>query len=291
MPSPVVSIFASSDYDAQISRGAQLLREGGLVVLPTESAYGTAGLLTHALGRERLAAYRGDNSRPFTLHLANPEDAGQYLGDVGDYGRRLIRKLWPGPVSLVFSVPAEQRAKVAQTLSLAESSLYDADGGITLRCPKHRVFSDVVSQVPGPVALTLAGSSASGPHWSAPALAQELGERVDLIFDAGPTDYSKPSTILKVSSDHYEIVRPGIYDERIIDRLLRTTILFVCSGNTCRSPMAEAIARNLLAKRLGIAEAELDKKGIGVMSAGCFAMPARGRRRKRSRRFGNWERT
>ncbi len=64
-----------------------------------------------------------------------------------------------------------------------------------------------------------------------------------------------------------------MYDQRIIDRLLRTTILFVCSGNTCRSPMAEAIARNLLLKKLNVTEAELEKKGMSVISAGSFAMP------------------
>jgi protein-tyrosine phosphatase len=49
--------------------------------------------------------------------------------------------------------------------------------------------------------------------------------------------------MLKVKANGYDIVRAGVYDERIIERLLRTTILFVCSGNTCRSPMAEALAR------------------------------------------------
>jgi protein-tyrosine phosphatase len=51
-----------------------------------------------------------------------------------------------------------------------------------------------------------------------------------------------------VHDDHYEIIRTGVYDERIIERLLRTTILFVCSGNTCRSPMAEALAKSALAR-------------------------------------------
>ena len=73
-------------------------------------------------------------------------------------------------------------------------------------------------------------------------IARDLEDKVDLILDAGPSRYSKPSTIVRVRDGKYEIVREGIYDERIIERLLRTTILFICSGNTCRSPMAEAIA-------------------------------------------------
>jgi protein-tyrosine phosphatase len=77
-----------------------------------------------------------------------------------------------------------------------------------------------------------------------------------------------------VRDGKYEIVRAGIYDERIIERLLRTTILFICSGNTCRSPMAEAIARHKIAEKLGVSEDDLEKKkGIIVTSAGSFAMP------------------
>jgi protein-tyrosine phosphatase len=76
-----------------------------------------------------------------------------------------------------------------------------------------------------------------------------------------------------VHDERYEIVRSGVYDQRIIERLLRTTILFVCSGNTCRSPMAEAITRQLLARRMGVAEAELENKGVSVLSAGSFALP------------------
>jgi protein-tyrosine phosphatase len=130
-----------------------------------------------------------------------------------------------------------------------------------------------LSEVKGPVVLTMAGANAGGPNVRIDALAKELEGKVDLIFDAGPTPYTKPSTLLKVGTAGYEIVRAGVYDERIIERLLKTTILFVCSGNTCRSPMSEAIARNILAKKLNVPEAELERKGINVVSAGSFAMP------------------
>jgi protein-tyrosine phosphatase len=54
---------------------------------------------------------------------------------------------------------------------------------------------------------------------------------------------------------------------------LRTTILFVCSGNTCRSPMAEAITRHILSEKLRVPEDDLEKKGLQVVSAGAMAMP------------------
>jgi L-threonylcarbamoyladenylate synthase len=123
--------------------------------------------------------------------------------------------------------------------------------------------------VSGPVALTAPG----GGRQRCADLPSEVLSRVDMILDAGETRFSKPSTLLRVKQDSYEIVRAGVYDERIIDRLLKTTILFVCSGNTCRSPMAEAIAREYLAKRLDMKAEELENKGINVTSAGSYAMP------------------
>jgi protein-tyrosine phosphatase len=183
-----------------------------------------------------------------------------------------MKKLWPGPVGLIFEVPAARRAEVAKGLKIAENEIYDGSN-ITLRCPDHFLTRDILADIGGPIAVTMAGQNAGGPNMNTESLAAELGDKVDLVFDAGPTRYSKPSTLLKVAEDHYEIVRVGVYDERIIERLLKTTILFVCSGNTCRSPMAEALARSMIAKRLKISEQELEKKGINVMSAGSVAMP------------------
>ncbi len=281
MPVPIVSIFDVPDLEAAFDRGADLLNGGELVVLPTETVYGAAGRLDLAAARPRLHALRGDaegvadgaGGKPFTIHVAAAADAPQYLGPVSALGERLMRKLWPGPVGLTFDVPADRRAEVAGGLGLAEGSLYDAAGRITLRCPSHPVATELLARVGGPVVLTIAGTGSNGTHFRADALAAELDGRVSLLYDAGPTRFSKPSTLLRVGADKYDVVRAGVYDERIIERLLRTTVLFVCSGNTCRSPMAEAIARGVLARTLNVPAADLERKGINVLSAGTYAMP------------------
>lgn len=273
MGAPIINIFDVGDYDVQIARAQSALRDSGIVVLPTETVYGAAGVLTSEIARKRLSDLRGGaEGKPFTIHLAHSSDAERYLGETSDYARRLMRKLWPGPVGLIFEVPEATRKKIATRLNMEPSQLFDGST-ITLRCPDHIVTSDVVGAIDEPVAMTVAGTQSGGPSWSAAKMSQELGDRVDLIYDVGPTKYSKPSTLLKVGKDSYEIVRTGVYDERIIERLLRTTILFVCSGNTCRSPMAEAIARRILSEKLAIAEPELEKRGVSVLSAGSFAMP------------------
>jgi protein-tyrosine phosphatase len=270
MAVPVISIFDVGDYDAEIARAVGELAKGNIVVLPTETVYGAAALLTHAGGTARLQSLRGTpDNKPFNIHIAHRDQARHYIGEASPFAKRLMRKLWPGPVGLIFEVPEARRREVAAKLKLAESSLYD-NGSITIRCPDHIVATDVLSRVDGPVALTVAVSSSQS---SPAALATQLVGKADLILDAGPSRYSKPSTLLRVKKDSYEIVRAGVYDERIIERLLRTTILFVCSGNTCRSPMAEALAKTALANRLNVSVDELEKRGITVISAGSFAIP------------------
>lgn len=273
----VVSIFDSGDYEGHIHRAVELLRDGSLVVLPTETVYGAAGLLSHPMGKQRLRSVRGaaesaasaqppPPDRPFTVHLAKPQDAGAYLGDVSNLGRRMMRKLWPGPVALVFEVPEARRLEAASVAGVAPGEIY-ATGSITLRCPDHLIVSEVLGRVPGPVAMTALDAPARLPD------ATKLDGQVALMLDAGATRFNKPSTIVKVKADGYQIIRPGIYDERIIERLLTTTLLFVCSGNTCRSAMAEALTRRMLAEKYQVPQDQLEARGISVISAGAYAMP------------------
>jgi protein-tyrosine phosphatase len=269
MPVPLVTIYAAGDYDTEVRRAADVIRSGGIVVLPTETVYGAAAALTSGPARQRLRAkWIASEPRPFVPHLAHRDDARVFVGDeLGETAGRLIRKLWPGPVGLMFDVPEAVRLEVARLFNVEQAELYTTQGQVTLRCPDHTVASDIIGRAGSPVVVT--AITQDGPARAA----QENDGEVDLVIDAGPTRYSRPSTLLKVNPDGYQIVRAGVYDARIIERLLRTTILFVCSGNTCRSPMCEALARQALAQKLGVTEEELEAKGYVVTSAGSFAMP------------------
>jgi protein-tyrosine phosphatase len=270
MQAQIVQIHESADYAQETQRAAEMLSAGKLLVLPTETVYGVAGTLTNSEARAGLGQIRGalGSAKPLTVHIARREDAARFVGEVNQFARRAMRKLWPGPIGLIFDVAESVRQSAAGQLGVEVGELYDGSS-ITLRFPDNPVFEDIVGKVKEPVVLTAAGKTAQ----RAGDVSEEILSQVEMVYDAGPTRFSKPSTLVRIKEDSYEVVREGVYDERIIDRLLRTTILFVCSGNTCRSPMAEAIARRYLADRLQVSPDELEKKGINVMSAGSFALP------------------
>ena len=270
MTAEAVKILQSASYPAEIKRAGEILKQGGIVVLPTETVYGVAARLDKPEALRRLAGLRTQDSKgpvtaqPFTPHLGNAGAAADFVGPMGELAQRMTKKLWPGPVGLQFEVEAGRQKEVAAHFGVAESDLYEG-GLITLRCPEQTVFRDVAAAAGGELVAISAGSGL--PDGGG------IAAQADLILEAGQPRFSKPSTLVRISGQRYKIVRVGVYDDRIIQRLLRTTILFVCSGNTCRSPMAEALARRNLAERLGVGQDELETRGINVMSAGSFAMP------------------
>ena len=105
-----------------------------------------------------------------------------------------------------------------------------------------------------------------------------LSGLIDLVLDAGPTRWRKASTILAFDAlGRYNILREGVYDQRILEQCMRRQILFVCTGNTCRSAMAEGLTRTLMAGSLGCAPDDLAAQGWVVGSAGMLDLAAPGR--------------
>lgn len=95
---------------------------------------------------------------------------------------------------------------------------------------------------------------------------------IPLIVTEEPTE-NAGLTLVRLADRHWSVVKSGMVSEEAIREKLIRQILFVCTGNTCRSPMAEALFKDELAKRLGCTVAELPSKGYRVRSAGTSAAP------------------
>ena len=137
---------------------------------------------------------------------------------------------------------------------------------LALRRPAHDAILDVLEHRGRP--LVLAESGAANAEWLA-----SLGENVSLVLEDGPPRYSKSVTHVRIEGNTWRVSAPGVYSEEELRPLTASLVLFICTGNTCRSPMAEAIFKRILADRLGCPIEELPSRGWWVTSAGLSAFP------------------
>jgi len=128
----------------------------------------------------------------------------------------------------------------------------------------------------GQVSLPVVAPSANLPGRPSPRTAEDvlaaLDGRIDLLIDSGPTRYGTDSTIVRCDEGGWRVVRKGVWDAAQVKRLWERTLLFVCTGNTCRSPIAEGLTKRLLAERLGCEVRQLPARGVEVVSAGAFGL-------------------
>ncbi len=268
----VVKADPNGQCNEAAQRAAELLGAGGLVAFPTETVYGLGARadLPDAVARLQQVKQRAD-SRPFTVHIGLRSAVDRFVPGLTGTGRRLVEKGWPGPLTLVFSVETAAAAPVMADLDPSAAAVMYHEGTIGLRCPDERTAARLLLDAGGPVVAASANRQGRPAPRDAAEVLAELDGTVDLVIDAGPARYAKPSTIVQVNGRGYRVLREGVYDERTVRRLASLNVLLVCTGNTCRSPMAAAVLRKLTAEALGGRPEEIDAHGVRVVSAGASA--------------------
>jgi protein-tyrosine phosphatase len=272
MASPlVIDIRSAEDSRDVVHRAVQALAEGKLVALPTETVYGLAASALDEAAVERLcAAKQRPAGQALTLAIKSADDALDFVPTLSPLGRRLARRCWPGPVtivvehqppeSLIYQLPPGVRQAVAPA------------GSIGLRVPHHQVVLDIMRMMVGPLVLTSANISGGPESLTAEEVLKSLGDRVQLVLNDGRSRLGQASTVVKVGPEGLQVLRQGVVSQQTLKRLSSMLILLVCTGNTCRSPMAEVMCRKMLADKKGCSPGELSENGIVVQSAGISAM-------------------
>ena len=252
------------DFGPAVEAAADALRRGFLVVFPTDTVYGIAGLPDDPSAMTRLFEAK---RRPADLSLpvlaATVEDAWQ-LGVRNRLADALAEAFWPGPLTLV--LPRSPRS--------SPWSLGGSGDTLGVRVPAHPLTLALLERV-GPLATTSANISGLPPLSDPAALASTFGSAVAvyLVEPASAQRLEAPSTVVDLSGKGVRIIRRGAVDE---DRLLAVVrraegpvdrlrpvarILLVCTGNICRSPIAEGTIRHLLAER-GIHDVTVRSAGV-----------------------------
>jgi protein-tyrosine phosphatase len=247
-----LKLHGTPDDAGAIAKVAEVLAAGGVVAVPTDTVYGLACRSAFQASVDRIFALKQRPAgKALPWLIPDPDSVYSFVNEVPRKALRLARRFWPGALTLVLG--AEPRT-------------------VALRLPDHSALRKILRRAGGPVVATSANPSGEEPATTAEEVARSFGGKVDVILDGGPAQLGKESTIVRVAPDETaQVLRDGQLPRADVDEALATAILLVCTGNSCRSPMAEGILIHDLARKLDIPPDDLARYGFSVASAGISA--------------------
>ena len=261
--------LSDCDWNAVVCKTVDVLRAGGAAVVPTETVYGLAVRLNDQQAVNKLIQLKGrDENHPFALAFPDIDSISDICSEMSPLAHRLARRCMPGPVSLVLDVPTDS---IFWKLPPDIQNAVSLQSTVCCRIPDHPLLLTALGELNEPIVLTSANKSGQGEIANVDQIVAELSGGIDLLLDDGPLLSPKPSTIVKITGNDYTILREGALKSDTVKRLAALMILFVCTGNTCRSPMAEYLCEKLLAEHLSCPAETLEQHGIVVLSAGVAA--------------------
>lgn len=183
---------------AAIAAAAQLLREGGVVAIPTETVYGLGAVAMNRAAVRRVFEIKGrPANHPLIVHLGSADELSDWAREVPDAAWQLAERFWPGPLTLVLP----RRPQVPDEVTGGQDS-------VALRVPAQPVTRELIA-LAGPLAAPSANRFGRVSPTTAQHVLAELGGDVDMILDAGPCRVGLESTILSLLKDQPALLRPG----------------------------------------------------------------------------------
>ncbi|HRQ78618.1 MAG TPA: L-threonylcarbamoyladenylate synthase [Gemmatimonadaceae bacterium] len=196
----IVRVDAAAPAQETIARAAAIIRDGGLVAMPTETVYGLAGNALDAASIARIYAAKGRPSHnPLIAHVADAAQAQALAAEWPEMARALAARFWPGPLTLV----VRRKALVPSALTAG----LDTFG---VRVPDHPVALALIRAAGVPLAAPSANRFTEVSPVTAAQVARGLGAAVDLILDAGHTRVGIESSVVDVSGGRPTLLRPGM---------------------------------------------------------------------------------
>lgn len=189
---------------------ARILREGGIVALPTETVYGLGGNALDVQAVARIfAAKQRPEFDPLIVHVPDLSTARKYVTQFPPVAERLAARFWPGPLTLV--LPKQDLIPDLVTSGLPH---------VGLRVPAHPLMQQVLQLAGLPIAAPSANLFGRISPTTAQHVADQLGDRVDYILDGGPCSVGVESTVLQLSDSPPSLLRPGGISLEALEELL-----------------------------------------------------------------------
>jgi len=194
----------------KIRIAADFIKKGGLVAFPTETVY---GLGANALNPKAVLALFEAKKRPLDnppiVHVGNAEDVYRLTKEVPTKAERLMHKFWPGPLTLIFN-----RSEIVPDVTVAGLDT------IAIRMPNHNVALALIRESNCSIAAPSANLAGKPSPTMAEHVLDDLNGKIDAVLDAGPTRIGVESTVLDMTVDPPQILRPGGTPYEVLKKIL-----------------------------------------------------------------------
>lgn len=217
-------IKVARNHPEGLGPAAQVLRDGGLVAFPTETVYGLGAVCTEETALLNIFAVKGrpaDN--PLILHIYHLEQLGQIASSISPAAKKLIKRYWPGPLTLIFS----KRPEVSPVVTAGLHT-------VAVRMPSDPVARELLRLTNIPVAAPSANLSGKPSPTQGEHVINDLAGKIEVIIDAGPCPAGVESTVLSLSGANPVILRPGVITREEMEEVLGEPIVSAKPGDNDR---------------------------------------------------------
>lgn len=211
----------------QLDEALRVLRDGGLIGLPTETVYGLAADAADPDAVRAIFALKGRPAdHPLIVHIGDAARMDEWACDIPDAARALAHAFWPGPLTLIL----RKRATVDATVTGGQDS-------IGLRCPAHPLALELLRRFGGGLAAPSANRFGHVSPTTAQHVRDEFGDALPIVLDGGECDVGIESTIVDCTTEPPRVLRPGMISAADIEALLGS----IAVGATAQSPRASGL--------------------------------------------------
>ena len=199
------------EIEDKISAAAKILREGGLVGIPTETVYGLAANGLDETAVKRIFEAKGrPQDNPLILTIPGQQWLPRYCKDIPPLAYVLARKFWPGPLTMILKC----RTDVVPSIITAGLDT------VAMRCPNHPVTLAIIREAGIPVAAPSANTSGRPSCTTAQDVLEDMDGKIEGVVDGGPCTVGVESTILDLTCDPPRLLRPGGLPLEALEQLI-----------------------------------------------------------------------